>query len=291
MPAATTHALNALDVYENLDKSKKNEIKNLPMFCLGAQGPDLFFFYNFGASSEIKKIGNYLHVNKVYEVIKYMYDYIYKNNKLNLLSYFYGYLCHYALDSIAHPIVYHRSKFGNLTNEAEIVIHFRVEAFYDRYVLSKKQQKFNTDSLLKVSKDDALEIATMFHNLFKDILNKDIEIKELEKNCRQTSLILKLLKPNNKLKFYLTELVENFTNKPKMVSSLMLYNDFNEKNNYVLNKNKEEFKNITDSSIKYNYSFDELYELGIKKGVTLINNPLDESQYNLTFDGNPISTE
>ncbi len=288
MPAATTHVLSALDIYNRLPEGRKTAITNQEMFCLGAQGPDLFFFYNFGAKSEIRDIGSYMHNHQVFEVINYMFNYIKKVKSYNLLSYFYGYLCHYALDSSVHPIVYNRSKYGNLTDESELIIHFRIEAFYDQYVLKKKNLKFKTDEWLYVSNKEAREIAVMYHNLFKDLFNKEIAIKELTKNCKQVSTVLRLLKPNFKLKFKLVEKYEELLKKPKAVSSLMLYNDFKD-HDYVLNTAKDPFHNVTDENITYNSSFDELYENGIEKGVYLILNPLDKNMYTLDFDGNLIT--
>ena len=287
MPAATTHVLSALDILEKLPKEVKNKIQNINMFCIGAQGPDLFFFHNYGAKSLQKDLGNYMHNHKIFEVIEYMHKYVNSLFDTDLISYFYGYLCHYALDSVVHPIVYHRSRFGNLSNEKEIVIHFRIESFFDKYILEKKNLKFKTDKLVKISNKNAEKIGKMYQKLFKDLLKKDVKNDEISKTCKQVSQILYLLKPNSKLKFMIVDKLEELNKKPKMISSLMLYNDFKNRN-YVLNNSKEEFFNINHSHIKYYNTFDELYSIGIEKGVKLILNPLDKSNYNLDFEGNPI---
>ena len=47
MPAATTHAEFAKSVYEAMNEDQKKEITSFPMYYLGSQGPDLFFFHRY----------------------------------------------------------------------------------------------------------------------------------------------------------------------------------------------------------------------------------------------------
>ena len=49
MPAATTHFEFAKDAYNLLDENIKEKITNLPLFYLGSEGPDLFFFSHYVA--------------------------------------------------------------------------------------------------------------------------------------------------------------------------------------------------------------------------------------------------
>lgn len=287
MPAATTHIECAKDIYERLPLGKQAIITNKNMFYLGSQGPDLFFFYKYGVMSRLKQIGIYMHEHRIEEIIKAMHEYIASSSDYDLLSYFYGYLCHYALDSSAHPLVFHRSKYGNLKDEPELVIHFRIEAFIDKYILNKKGRdisSYDTDKLVTISDTDITKLSKMYVSVFKSALGLTVEQHKIEKNCKQIVSILSYLKPSSLLKFKAIQAFENITSKGHTISSLMLYNDF-DNIDYVLNNNHEEFKNINDDSLVYTDSFDDMYEKAILKGIDLINNPFKENSYYLDFEG------
>lgn len=293
MPAATTHLECSKDIYEQLDKHIKSKISNINLYYLGAQGPDIFFFEKFGLGNKLKRIGNYMHQYQIYPIIKYMEGYT-KDIDPDLYSYFCGYLTHYALDSYAHPIVYNRSVYGNLGNDPELTIHFRIEAFYDKYVLNQKNRditSFDTDKSLTISKNDALKLAKMYQQLFKDLLNQDIKIKSLTNTFNHIPKVLSFLKPNSYLKYKLLFLIEKLIMPNHLATSLMLYHDFGKNNDFVLNSNNEAFINVKDSNIIYTDSFDQLYSKGITKAKRIIANPLNKDEYQLDFEGNPLSPE
>ena len=287
MPAATTHIECAKDIYHSLPIGKQVVIDDKNMYYLGAQGPDLFFFYKFSLPSRLKEIGGYMHEHRIYDVVKYMYDYIAKNSDYDLLSYYYGYLCHYALDSMAHPLVYQRSRYGNLRDEPEMIIHFRIEAFIDKYMLNKKNRtlkSFDTDKLVKISNENIKKLSKMYVSLFKDLFGLTVEQHKIEKACRDIVTTLTFLKPTSEFKFNTLQNLENLSGKDHTITSLMLYNDF-EDIDYVLNKNRHEFVNVSDDKLVYSDSFDDLYEKAIKKAVKLITTPLDKENFTLDFEG------
>ena len=70
MPALVTHSFFADDVFECLEESRlKDEILvRRSLFRLGAQGPDIFFYYKAApwiAYDGIEKLGNLMHDQKV----------------------------------------------------------------------------------------------------------------------------------------------------------------------------------------------------------------------------------
>jgi hypothetical protein len=287
MPAVTTHIECAKDIYDSLPLGKQIVINNKNMFFLGAQGPDLFYFYKLGVPSRLNQIGNYLHNNQIYNVIKYMDEYVKRSGNYNLLNYYYGYLCHYALDSEVHPLVFQRSRYGNLGDEPELVIHYRIEAFIDKYMLNKKNRtikSFDAHKLIQISKEEREQLAKMYVSLFKDVLGLTVEQEKIEKSCRDMVRALIILKPNSKIKYNAIQNYETLSGKDHTISSLMLYNDFDNVD-YVLNNDRHEFVNIDDDSLVYNDSFDDLYEKAIKKAVKLITEPLAKENFKLNFRG------
>lgn len=102
MPATYTHHIFTKDVYQSLNEEIKNKI-NPELFHLFGKSFDTFFFYK-------PKIGTYAHnhcANLYFaNIIEYM-----RNHELthdpSLCAYLYGSICHYVLDSTAHPFIYY----------------------------------------------------------------------------------------------------------------------------------------------------------------------------------------
>ena len=104
MPAATTHVEFAKDVLRSMDEEHASMITNKGMFYLGSQGPDMLFFSRASLlPGSLKKYGDLMHDEKCDKFIEYFDKY--SDNDSDLRSYFYGFLCHYALDSTAHPLI------------------------------------------------------------------------------------------------------------------------------------------------------------------------------------------
>ena len=104
MPAATTHIEFAKDVLRTLDEEQRRKITNLHMFWLGSQGPDMLFFSKASIlPGSLHKYGNLMHNAKVAKVMDFFEHW--SADDPDLYSYYMGFLCHYALDSTAHPLI------------------------------------------------------------------------------------------------------------------------------------------------------------------------------------------
>ncbi|MCI5774847.1 MAG: zinc dependent phospholipase C family protein [Erysipelotrichaceae bacterium] len=289
MPAATTHYEFAKDVYLNLPNDIVDQITNLHMFYLGSQGPDLFFFNKGGISkSSLNTYGNMLHNQKISEVIKYLFEH--SQDDLDLLSYTYGYLCHYALDSLAHPLVYYMSRYGIEKLESENIKHFRIEAMIDREVLKSKDRditSYDVYRALTVSKCDNVKLANLYHNLFKDLFDVELSFNQLQQTIKDCPFYLKLLKPSN-LKFKLFSQIEKTIKIDHFASGLMLNNQLSED---VLNLKNQPWYNIFAPEITSNKSFFELYDEAIVKAEKLISDPKNLKYQQSTFDGKPFNID
>ena len=103
MPAATTHVEFAKDVYRTMDEDLKLRVCNKQMFWLGSQGPDMLFFSKASVlPGSLHKYGNLMHDEKVPEFMEFFGHWI--ADDPDLVSYYMGFICHYALDSTAHPL-------------------------------------------------------------------------------------------------------------------------------------------------------------------------------------------
>ena len=197
MPAATTHVAFAKDVLR-LNRDIEKSISNYSMFTLGSQGPDLLFFSRASIlPGSLKKYGNLMHEHKVYEVIHYFEEYA--DNDPDLTSYIRGYLCHYALDSTVHPLVYAvTSSFCKDDHAKESEVHVGLEAEIDVWVLHQRGltiSDYNVYEDLKISNKDRKKLAGMYHAMFQDVLHLDIPVKSFEQTIIEISLWTAFLKP------------------------------------------------------------------------------------------------
>ena len=147
MPGFTTHYLFGVDTYHELkDKQLKQVLRRQRQaFCLGLQGPDIFFYdipyfvlyqKSLGAIAQAENTGaffSYLMESRI----------LFLSHPICLEiadAYICGFIGHYTLDCICHPYVYARTK-------------------YDPPHPQKDSQYFGQHASLEVELDNALLMA------------------------------------------------------------------------------------------------------------------------------------
>lgn len=283
MPAATTHAEFAKRVYDELDESIKKKITSMPMYYLGAQGPDLLLFHRYMfLPNSLNQYGSLMHREKVKEAIAY-----FRRHALtpSLRSYFLGYLTHYALDSTAHPIIYAYAKReseeeGISQNEA----HFRIEGEVDAWILNQSGRSVHDYSIyrmLRISKEEVKELARMYHGLFEEVYAMNIPAKLFEGACHDCMRITRQLKPGN-IKHRVVRTMETMVRVPHLVTSMMLTDKENAEPS-VLNPDHEEWVYYG----VFNASFPELFDQAKDYAKKLMADP-QESLLKKNFAGIPF---
>ena len=195
MPAATTHIEFARDVYRSLNEDLKKKITNQQMFLLGSQGPDMLFFSKASVlPGSLHKYGNLMHKENVPEVISYFEHQI--SDDPDLTSYFMGYLCHYALDSTAHPLINAIAKARHeQAGVHEGAAHVTMEADIDVWILHQRGRKissYDVNKLMKTADSDAQKLAGMYSGMFKEVFDLNITEKELFKAIRVCDIVIGL---------------------------------------------------------------------------------------------------
>lgn len=103
MPSSITHELIARDAITLFPKELQRVCNtNYDYYILGAQGPDVYFFYRFLQKKEIN-LGKYMHRNRTYDVFTYFKEHA---KEERILAYVVGFVVHYATDATFHPLVY-----------------------------------------------------------------------------------------------------------------------------------------------------------------------------------------
>lgn len=279
MPTVITHALMAQDVVQTLDATEVSRcIESHPQaYFYGAQGPDFLFFYryfsNCSGSKYIREIGNELHDNYVNDFYKIAIQYTqslsgYK--KSIFISYMAGHLCHWALDSIAHPYVFHFT--GLIENETRYD-HFRFEASLDASVVKHvKHLDFKQVQGYKFVQLSALEaqvIADGYATICQQLGFK-VSALAIKRALNDMSKIIRWLYDPTHIKFKaLTWVEKKILKDPWMITSHLLSGIVDEQHD-VLNQSHSVWSHPCDKNMVYCSSFMDLYRHSIERAKTAI---------------------
>ncbi|MGM9940375.1 MAG: zinc dependent phospholipase C family protein [Bulleidia sp.] len=285
MPAATTHVAFARDVLR-LDAQVNRLVRNRQMYLLGSQGPDLLFFSRASIlPGSLKKYGNLMHEHKIYEIIHYFENYA--KNDPDLTSYLYGYLCHYALDSTAHPLVYAvTSSLCQNSKDRENETHVGLEAEIDVWIMHQRGKDVSAYDVyrdLKVSPSCTRKLARMYNAMFRDILHLDISEKQFEITIREISLWTGVLRPRRSV--YRAIRALEVVLHTHAISNMMLIDKADE---MIVNIDHLSYTLPWKPYDTINASFPQLYGKAFTKACRLILNRTKED-FNLDFNGIPVA--
>lgn len=281
MPAATTHVAFAKDVMR-LDAEVNRRVRNTQMYLLGSQGPDLLFFSRASIlPGSLKKYGNLMHDHKVYEIIHYFENHA--KNDPDLTSYLYGYLCHYALDSTAHPLVYAvTSSLCQNDKNKEGETHVGLEAEIDVWVMHQRGKDISAYDVyndLKVSPSCTRKLARMYSAMFRDILHLDIDAKQFEITIREISLWTAVLRPRRSV-YRAIRALEVILGS-HAISNMMLIDKMDE---MIINNDHLSYTLPWTPHDTITDSFPQLYGKAFTKAVKLIHGRTKED-FRLDFNG------
>lgn len=144
MPALITHYLHARKIFDNIN-IKNNITLCKSAFLLGAQGPDFLYYHRAAPvlmhGKPLRTLGTQMHALPPDKLFSLFSEYCVKHKNDEIArSYAAGFLCHFLLDSDAHPYVY--AKQAEII-EAEHIkhlqgcVHFRIEHALDAEMLKR----------------------------------------------------------------------------------------------------------------------------------------------------------
>ncbi|NLH62742.1 MAG: zinc dependent phospholipase C family protein [Erysipelotrichaceae bacterium] len=224
MPAATTHVEFAKDLLR-IDPVQKSRVSDLPMYYLGSQGPDMLFFSHASVlPGSLHKYGNLMHASHVYEVIRFFEDYA--GNDPAMTSYIKGYLCHYALDSAAHPLIF--AAADDIVHQHggnNGAVHVGLEAEIDVWMLHQRGrqiQDYDVCQYLQVSAADLKKLAKMYHAMFHAVFHLDISTSRFMGAIKEVHTWTAFLYPK-KSTYDLIFSLENLAGGSHGLSAMMLY--------------------------------------------------------------------
>ena len=237
MPAIITHSFFAEDTLGNLkDPVLKNVISSrMDLFYLGAQGPDIFFYYKakpWIKYDGVEKIGTIMHENLVDTFFKESFDYLdsLKGNCgfYDLLTYLTGYLCHYSLDRNTHPLIHYSAGIDNGLTKATRKYynhHRRLESTIDYFLLVKKgicPVRFKSFELVSIRKRFEPVLIDYYIFILNKVYGITIAPGQASSAIHDISRVLKNLYDPIGLKFLLYRLLELVTGSRDEITSSMI---------------------------------------------------------------------
>ena len=214
MPACLTHHLFAKNVLSEL---REQEDLNLCAFYWGAQGPDFLFchrYFPWMRGRSLKSYGSELHNTPPSKTLSTMRDFVRRHDDPAYRSYVYGFICHYALDSTAHPYV--NALADQLLevreNETQTTMHGEVEAALDTIVLRSETGKLPSEVSLgdMFPKNEGIQrrIAKLYRNVLSQVYGDEIPEEELLRATKDAHFVFSALTDRTGLKMRIFEMVE-----------------------------------------------------------------------------------
>ena len=167
MPGFLTHCLAANRLKKSLNESSRKAIeKHEKLYNLGAQGPDIFFYYFTGLGyKDVRGLGNLMHDGGLGLFILDMARQCRESKSDEAFAYTCGFVMHYCLDSTAHPYVYARTHTEGASSVKNSADHREFETAIDICMLLRLDGKKPGDlahySLIDAPKPDLLAAASV----------------------------------------------------------------------------------------------------------------------------------
>ncbi len=207
MPACITHHLFAHNVLQDL--SEKSDM-DLPAYYWGAQGPDFLFchrYFPWMKGRSLKAYGNDLHsAAKPSATLNAMRSFLEHHDEKTYRSYIYGFICHYALDSTAHPYVNALAEAlqKERANETVGTMHGEIESALDAIVLRHETGKLPSEvplgKMFPKSEPVQRRIAKLYREVIFQVFSKDVPEEELLRATEDAHFVFSCLTDRTGLK-------------------------------------------------------------------------------------------
>lgn len=296
MPAAVTHQYFAEFVLHDVPAPVKARIGACEhAFYWGAQGPDILFFHHAGLLSRAAALGYEMHMKKVPRTARAMAAACPATNG-TLFSYFLGFLCHYALDSTAHPFVRWtvKEKLVPESGECEGAEHRRCESELDYAVLLRRVTKapalYRMATHLTPESDILRAVGTLYARVGWEVFGHRVSPLSVRSSMLQMRLILRALHDESGKKITNLQKVEGALRAPHFVSALVRPQAANGAHDIANDAHMRwfvpEFPDVTSQE-----SFFDLLDRARQKAVSLLcrayAGTLSTGDFLLDFEGLP----
>lgn len=191
-----THIILADEVLKRIESRRIFEgvSKKRSLYHIGAQGPDLLFFYDCFPSSgkgALKELGSIMHRKKtgafLLKGFEKLQNVSYDKSWTNLAVYLCGFICHFTLDRMLHPYVYWSTDqwIWGVDGTPRMVTHQQLEMALDitlwKEIKNKPAYKEKTRKLVEIGKAWPIGVESFLTEAFSEIYGIEVSQKELNK--------------------------------------------------------------------------------------------------------------
>ncbi|MCX7842100.1 MAG: zinc dependent phospholipase C family protein [Clostridia bacterium] len=274
MPNFFTHCLCGEKTLELLEDEKLRQVilSHRNVFTLGAQGPDILFYYRIWPwtdSMDVDKFGEALHSEKISDFFRCALEYtdsISPDEKLILTTYLMGYLCHYSLDSTAHPFVYYFCGFqrsGENASNKYTYYHRLFETLVDILMLKREKNlgpyHFKPHSMIALSKLQYEAIGKMYSHILGSVYGANISTRQVVTAIKDMQGIYRTLWDKYGLKKPFFSLIERIINDKGAFTSTIYPHEADDRLD-LLNLSHSEWTLPWDNTSAKNSSFTEMFD-------------------------------
>lgn len=186
MPNLITHALLAEEAAQKMPEDIRSLLESRAhLVGIGSSGPDFLFFqglnpFSFWKPARIRAYGGKFHHSHVNDFYRSALESIRleKNPeiRLDMEAYVCGHLCHWALDSTAHPYIYARTGNGSVESSTR---HHTMESLIDAIMLKVKKgqtiRDFYFPAIADASREEKRAVARVYVPAISRIFQDDIQ--------------------------------------------------------------------------------------------------------------------
>lgn len=270
MPNIITHYLFAESVKNEIKNQKTlAAIKEYPNeYIIGSNGPDFFFFYHFFSKKafdvRFRNYGSILHSSHVNDFYQLAIEAMHKESDPDvqeaMRSYIAGHLCHWALDSTAHPYIFYRT--GDCKGYSASM-HHRFESMMDTMMLKKLLdtdiRKFHFPSLTRSGLISDRVITNVYKPIIKAVFNDEITQQDIRDALNDWEKLQRWLYDPKELKIKFIKQYEKIKHQPWLFSGNVVPVRIDERYD-ILNENHSLWKYPADPTRESHESFMDLFE-------------------------------
>lgn len=272
MPASATHYILAKEVQNSLDDSLKESV-NKTAYYFGAQGPDFLFMHRalpYMSGESIREYGDKIHGALPSKTLNAIRDFVNQEENPVYRSYALGFMCHYALDSTAHPYINAITEelLEDEVTETRETVHGEIESSLDSIMIRSKSNKLPTDVKFKkfFPKDEVIQraVSKLYSYIIKELFNEEVSKEQIYQATNDARALMSFLTDRTTIKQRFFDRLER--GKPHMITSHIVPITENPEFDYA-NTSQTEWGSESRTD-----SFFELYDESVVLAKSLIEN-------------------
>jgi len=292
MPGFLTHYIAGQAVFNSTNPEIHDIIKKSEkLYNLGAQGPDIFFYYLPGIiRKRSRNLGGEMHKNDLGLFIARMAHYAKniampkcgktdclaaaKTKQELIFAYTAGLIMHYVVDVHAHPYVYAKVYKEGASDIKNSTDHRLFETAIDvamlKLVSGKKPADYSQWELIRASRDQMRVAAKAMSHSLKLVYDRTVTTKEVVQAMRHMIQLTRVLRSRDGRRKKWAAIVEGLTIGEPLFSSLVHAQEMDNSTDY-LNEKKEPWQAPWETATECTDSFIERFKSATEEGLDIIN--------------------